>query len=270
MIRKITEIFLSLARQESFQMLQEKVVLIFEREANIATMLKLSVPVQEMEIVHATSSIDAFSFIRRKKPQLIITDIEALGPEALAKFCQTVQQVDSKVDFLVIAPDEDYTKNLTVDVDYIFRPVNVADLTEKIRSMLLGYSPPIPRERDRGLSGNIEDFGLSDIIQILSMGLKTAKVEIIRDEEKGILYLSHGKIVHASIRNLRGREAFFELMGWEEGSFTIIHGQQTTEVNVTSDTVHLLLDAAKILDERNAAKKQQAEKVFPSNKFHSE
>jgi response regulator RpfG family c-di-GMP phosphodiesterase len=259
---EVAERFLSLAPEESFQMLEKKVVLICEREANIATMVKLSVPVQEMEIVHATNSIDAFSCIRRMKPQLIITDIEALGPKALVKFYQTLQQVGSKTDFLVIAPDEDSITNLTVDVNYIFRPVNIADLTEKIRSILLGYSPPIPRERDKGLSGNIEDFCLSDIIQILSLGLKTAKVEIIRDQEKGILYLSHGKIVHASVRNLKGREAFFELMAWEEGGFTIIHGQQTTEVNVTSDTVHLLLEAAKILDERNAAKKQQGEKVL--------
>ncbi|HYA27027.1 MAG TPA: DUF4388 domain-containing protein, partial [Thermodesulfovibrionales bacterium] len=253
---------LSLAPEESFQMLDKKVVLICEREANIATMVKLSVPAQEMEIVHAANSIDAFSYIRRMKPQLIITDIEALGPKALAKFYQTIQQVGSNANFLVIAPDEDSIANLTVDVDYIFRPVNIADLTEKIRSMLLGYSAPIPKERDRGLSGNIEDFCLSDIIQILSLGLKTAKVEIRRDQEKGILYLSHGKIVHASLRNLKGREAFFELVGWEEGSFTIIHGQQTTEVNVTSDTVHLLLEAAKLLDERNAANKRQEEKVL--------
>jgi HD-GYP domain-containing protein (c-di-GMP phosphodiesterase class II) len=256
---EVAEIVLSLAPEEAFQMLEKKVVLICEHEANIATMVKLSVPVQEMEIVHVTNSIDAFSYIRRMKPQLVITDIEALGPKALVKFYQTIQQVDSKADFLVIAPDEDSIRNLTVDVDYIFRPVNIADLTEKIRSMLLGYSPPPPREKDRGLSGNIEDFGLSDIIQILSLGLKTAKVEIVRDQEKGILYLAHGKIVHASVRNLKGREAFFELMGWEKGGFTIIHGQQTTEVNVTSDTVHLLLEAARILDERNASKKKQGE-----------
>jgi HD-GYP domain-containing protein (c-di-GMP phosphodiesterase class II) len=259
---EVTEIFLSLAREESFQILQEKVVLIFEREANIATMLKLSVTVQEMAIVHVINSIDAFSYIRRIKPELVIADVEALGPEAMVKFYHAVQQIYSKANFLVIAPNEDYVTNMNIDVNYIFRPVNVTDLTEKIRSILLGYSPHIPRERNKGLSGNIEVFDLSDIIQILSLGLKTAKVEIIRNQRKGILYLSHGKIVHASVGNLIGREAFFELMGWDEGNFTIIHGQQTTEVNVTSDTVHLLLDAAKILDERKAAKKQKVEKSF--------
>jgi HD-GYP domain-containing protein (c-di-GMP phosphodiesterase class II) len=259
---EVTEIFLSLAREESFQTPKEKVVLIFEREANIATMLKLSVTVQEMELVHVTNSIDAFSYIRRMKPQLIITDVEALGPEALVKFYQAVQQIYSKADFLVVAPNEDYVTNMIIDVDYIFRPVNVENLTEKIRSMLLGYSPHTSRKRDIGLSGNIEDFDLSDIIQILSLGLKTAKVEIIRNYEKGTLYMLHGKIVHASVGNMIGREAFFELMDWDEGNFTIIHGQQTTEINVTSDTMHLLLDAAKIIDEKNTAKKQQAEKSF--------
>ncbi len=64
---EVAEKFLALALEESFQTLKEKVVLIFEREANISTMLKLSVTVQEMELVHATNSIDAFSYIRRMK-----------------------------------------------------------------------------------------------------------------------------------------------------------------------------------------------------------
>ncbi len=251
---EVSEIFLSLVREESFQALQKKVVLIFEREANIATMLKLSVTSQEMEIVHVTNSVDAFSYIRRMKPQLFITDVEALGPEALMKFYQAVQQIYSNVDFLVIAPNEEYITNMTIDVDYIFRPVTVVNITEKIRSILFGYSPHITRKKNEGLSGNIEDFDLSDIIQILSLGLKTAKVEIIGNHGKGTLCLSHGKIVHASVGNLTGREAFFELMGWDEGNFTIMYGQQTTEVTVTSDTVHLLLDAAQIIDERKAVK----------------
>ncbi len=196
------------------------------------------------------------------KPQLVITDIEALGPEALVKFYQAVKQIYSKAEFLVIAPDEDYVTNMTIDVDYIFRPINVANLMKKIGNKLLGYSPNIPQKKDIGLSGNIEDFDLSDIIQILSLGLKTAKVEIIGNYEKGTLYISNGKIVHAAVGNITGREAFFELMGWDEGNFTILHGQQTNEINVTSDTMHLLMDAAKFIDEKKATRKQQVEKDF--------
>jgi hypothetical protein len=55
--------------------------------------------------------------------------------------------------------------------------------------------------------------------------------------------------------------AFFELMGWEEGNFSIFYGQSTNEVNVTTDTMRLLLEASRIIDERKTVKEQQMEKL---------
>ncbi len=259
---EVTEMFLSIAQEEPMEMMQKKCILILEREANIATVMKLIIPFHEMEIVHVMNSIDAFAAIRDKEPRLIITDIEAIGPEAFVKFYQTLKQTFvSNAYFLIVAPDETYMRDFPMNIDYILKPVNIHKLTEKVRNM--SFESPLSSHQDKvpGLSGNIEDFDLSDIIQILSLGLKTAKVEIIRGKEKGILYLTRGDVVHTSVGSLRGPEAFFELMGWEEGNFSILHGQSTDEVNVTSDTMHLLLEAARMMDERKATEEQQMEKL---------
>ncbi|MDA8433968.1 MAG: DUF4388 domain-containing protein, partial [Nitrospiraceae bacterium] len=76
----------------------------------------------------------------------------------------------------------------------------------------------------------------------------------------GLLYLLRGKIVHASAGSLRGPDAFFQLIRWDHGSFAILHGQVTNEVNVTLDTMHLLIDACSVLDEKQAVKSPQMPK----------
>jgi len=258
---EVTAIFLSIVQEEPLEMMRKKCVLILEREATIASMMKLVIPFQEMEIVHVINSIDAFGTIRQKEPQLIIADIEALGPEAFVKFHQTLERTFApNAHFLIITPEESYMRDLPVNIDYILKPVDIEKLTEKVRSLTFDAPPPGHQDTASGLSGNIEDFDLSDIIQILGVGLKTAKIEIARGNEKGILYVVAGNVVYAAVGSLKGPEAFFELIGWKEGSFSIFHGQSPDEVNITSDTMSLLLEAASIKDKRNAVYEQHLEK----------
>lgn len=251
---EVVEIFLSVIQREPAETVRKKSVLVFEREPNISSMIKLSFPTDELEILHAEKSIEALGRIRQRNPQLIIADIEALGAEAFMKFYQTVQQAfESQASFLVITPSKDHMVKYHRNIDYILRPLNIDKLRSKIESMLFESPSPESQEGDKGLWGSIEDFCLSDIIQILSIGLKTARVNIYSGDESGVLFLAHGRIVHAAVGNLKGPDAFFEMMRWKEGSFSITHGQMTDELSVTSDTMHLLLEAAKIIDEKRSA-----------------
>jgi HD-GYP domain-containing protein (c-di-GMP phosphodiesterase class II) len=252
---EIVEVFLSFARQELRDVLQRKTIVVLEHEEHVATMLRLNIPVQEIDVIQAPDIVAAFDGVKHKKPHIIVIDIEALGLEALREFHQVVRKTfDSEAHFLVLAPTENDIQNLPPDIDLMVKPFHIDELVTKVRDML---SEPYSAIGNNvaGLIGRLEDFDLADIIQILNMGLKTAKVEISRGKEKGILYLERGKLVHATQGSLLGREAFFELMGWKEGSFSIVHGQRTNDVNVKSDTMWLVLEGTRIMDERNAGQK---------------
>ena len=251
---EVVEVFLSIIGKEPSETIPKKCILIFEREPNVAAMIKLSTTAEDIDVVHATSSIEAISRIRQKNPQLIVADIEALETETFIRFYNTIKQVSvgSNRRFLLIMPDKSHLHRFEGSIEYIIKPFNIEQITTKIKGLLFESLPVTLLEEVRGLSGNIEDFNIMDIIQILSLGLKTAKVEINRGAEKGALYLQRGKIMHASVGGLRGPEAFFELIRWEKGNFFIIHGQATDEVNVTMDTRHLLMEAYTALDEKKS------------------
>jgi len=250
---EITEVFLSLLDGETTEPDRKKSVIIFERDTDIAAMIKLSTTAEEMEVVHVTKSQDVMYAIRKERPQLIIADMEALEPAAFMKFyraaAQSAEAAGSR--FLLIARDKQQLKPFKRKVDYLIKPFRVDQLSEKIRCIVFEEHSSVPEE-SRGLTGDLEDFVLTDIIQILSLGMKTAKIEIERGEEKGTLYMLKGRIVYAGAAELRGRDAVVEMMGWEEGTFSIRHGRTQSEVNVTTDTMHLLLEAATVMDARAA------------------
>jgi HD-GYP domain-containing protein (c-di-GMP phosphodiesterase class II)/DNA-binding response OmpR family regulator len=252
---EVTEVFLSIIGEESAEKPLKKSVLIFERASNVPAMIKLSTTPENMEVTHVTNSVDVISSITQKKPHLMIADVEALEPDAFMKFYNAVAKpLDAAVSrFLLIIPDKEHLKRFDARVDYIIKPFSIDELLAKIRSLLFETPGPAIPKHARGITGGLADFSLPNIIQILSLGLKTAKVEISKGEERGTLYLRSGKIVYASTGDLRGRDAFFELIGWQEGNFHIMHGQVTDEVNITADTTHLLLEGATILDEKAAA-----------------
>ena len=258
---EVVEVFLSVIGEDASDTTLKKRILIFERELNVAAMVKLGAASNDIEVIHATSSIEAISRMRQKNPQVIIADTDALEAETFLRFYHTARQtVAADRHFLLLVPDKEFIKRFTDDVDYIVKPINMEQITGKVKGLLFESRIPAVQEEVKGLTGSVEDFNLTDIIQILSLGLKTAKVEITRDHEKGLLYLLRGKIVHASAGNLRGPEAFFELIRWDRGNFYILHGQVTNDINVTLDTMHLLIEACTILDDKQANKNPQMQK----------
>ncbi len=260
---EVVEVFLSAVTEEPADATTKRRILIFEREPNVAAMIKLGTTENGVEVIHATSSIEAISRIRQKNPQLIIADTDALEPETFMKFYNTALQTAASAprNFLFIVKDREFLTRFNGPVDYVVKPLNIDQITAKIKSLLYASVELPAQEEVKGLTGSLEDFNLTDIIQILSLGLKTARVEITRDEDKGTLYLLRGKIVHASVSSLRGPDAFFELIRWDKGNFFILHGQVTNDVNITLDTMHLLIEACTILDERQANRTPRLHKV---------
>jgi len=259
---EVVEVFLSVIGEEAAEPHAENSLLIFERENNIAAMVKLSSAAADITVIHAISSIEAISRIRQKEPKLIILDTEALEPETFMRFYHTARQsAPAASRFLMIISGREPARRFGNEVEYIARPLSIEQLTTAIRNLLLDTAPSVFTGEVHGLTGTLEDFNLIDIIQILSIGLKTAKVEITRGRETGMLFLLRGKIIYASAGSLRGTDAFFELIRWKKGFFYIMHGHATDEVNVTVDTMHLLMDACSGMDEKTATQQDSSKKT---------
>lgn len=252
---EIAEMFLSILK-EMPEAADRTSVLLIERSPNVASLLKLGVDTSKMDVISVANSFDALRQARLRKPDLIIIDVELFEIDTFASFFNRLRRVHPVQDkpFMLIIPDESYAKRFEgQDIHYLTKPLDMGLMVSAINRILAGKKvQPVSKEEAAGLAGSLEDFGLDDIIQILSLGLKTAKVEVVSGVQKGIIYTQGGKVVYAATGELTGKEAFGEMVGWSEGSFLIRHGQTTTKTNINMNTMQLLLESTKAKDIRSA------------------
>ncbi len=253
---EIVEKFLEIIGAEREQAFRKESVLVFEPEPNIAVMLKLSQAADELDVLHAGNSLEAINRLSMKDPQYVIVDIEPLDPETFLEFYNLSKQMPDTAGriFLLIIPEVGYLKffagNIENNVEYLLKPIGIGQLVSKIRGIPIGTERAAFGHYNSGLTGRIEEFSLTEIIRILNLGLKTARIDVKQDAKTGTLHLLRGQLVHASVRNLRGPDALRELMKWQEGIFCIVHGQVTNEVNITSGTMRLLMEASSLTGEQ--------------------
>lgn len=109
------------------------------------------------------------------------------------------------------------------------------------------------KEKSMGIEGNIKDFPLIDVLNLLSFGSKTG-VLIISGKKNdevltGEIYFQSGKIVDAICGNKKGEEAFYSIFLMSEGNFTF----KTQNINITPKIEksfdNLLLEAIRKADE---------------------
>jgi hypothetical protein len=135
--------------------------------------------------------------------------------------------------------------------DFIGKPVNVEFLMKKLRQFLVKPKPAAASSGGSG--GRLSDFGIVELIQTLSLGMKTVKLELKHDSQgSGALYLENGRIVHAATDSKQGEEAFYQLVTWVDGSFMILSGQSTKDKNVGVSNDFLILEALRRIDEAEA------------------
>lgn len=98
--------------------------------------------------------------------------------------------------------------------------------------------------------GSLAELPLPDILQLVAVSGKTGRFTIENERDTGLIHLSNGQIVHASLGAIEGEEAVYELAIWTEGDFVFSpeeksEGPQTISKSNTS----LLMEAARRIDE---------------------
>jgi hypothetical protein len=95
-----------------------------------------------------------------------------------------------------------------------------------------------------GLTGELEGFGLPELLQILAQGKKSGVLAIMGDASQGSLTLMSGRLVDVRAGETVGEDAFFSLLGNVAGRFSfsrITDEQVFTDGSTIDRTVDALL-----------------------------
>ena len=114
------------------------------------------------------------------------------------------------------------------------------------------------RKIRRGITGDLENLGLPEIVQTLVMGMKTACVTLRSKRRTGRIWFENGEAKHAEAPGLEGEGAFFEMVGWDKGEFVIEHGLTCDEASLAADAMYLLMEGLRLIDEARDSEAQAA------------
>jgi hypothetical protein len=106
-----------------------------------------------------------------------------------------------------------------------------------------------PRRVRRGITGDLQNLGLDEIVQTLMLGMKTACITLRSGGNEGRIWFDRGNVTHAETGDRKGEDAFYQMVAWNEGEFVIEHGVRSEDTSLTHDAMYLLMEGLRLLDE---------------------
>lgn len=102
--------------------------------------------------------------------------------------------------------------------------------------------------------GSLRGMCVAELVQSLQLGRKSVQLDVLpRGRAPGVLGLRDGRLVHASVGDICGEDAFFILATARRGRFSMRFGAPDLPHNLDRAVEWLLLEAARRDDERAVA-----------------
>jgi CheY-like chemotaxis protein len=100
-----------------------------------------------------------------------------------------------------------------------------------------------------GFSGAISVQTLPDIVQLYALSCATGSLHIKHHSDEGQVWFEQGAIVHAATGEQVGDDAFYEIMMWSGGDFSMRAGARAPARSVRSNWQELLMESCRRIDE---------------------
>ncbi len=125
--------------------------------------------------------------------------------------------------------------------DYLKKPFILEDLAKKIIDIL----------KTEAQGGVLRGTSPGTFLQLVEMEQKTCSIRLTHEKSnsQGVLFFLEGELLDARLNELRGREAAYQILAWEEANMAIQESCPLTENKVQADLQAVLLEAMRLKDD---------------------
>lgn len=216
------------------------------------------------ELITVNSAPEALEVLSQLPIELVISDVRMPEMSGLDLLMQIKENyAGTKVIIMTAYGSSEVQEeaNRRGCLRYIEKPFEIQDLRQLILNTV---------EEKKGFDGKLSDFQLSDLIQMNCLGRLTNAIFVKNDEQEGIIYFEDGNIIHTEVEHLNGEEAFYEILSWQGGNFSIKKGVKAPEETIVKGWQSLLLEGLRRADEqRNPAIQEELKVKEKQNRIHS-
>ena len=241
-------------------------ILIADAQAEFRKPLKMRLLNDGCDILEAEDYETALGMMLKESPDLVLLDLDA-DQAAAFQLLEEIRQDESlrRLPLALLSRSSDRILKIRalrqgVD-DFLGKDSDLDELAARVENILTREAvrrESSPQPVRRGITGDLENLGLPEIIQTLVMGMKTACVTLRRDGVVGRIWLDNGAARHADAGELEGDPAFFEMVRWDSGEFLIEHGVRCKHNTLTHDAMYLLMEGLRMIDESKDSGAQAA------------
>jgi response regulator RpfG family c-di-GMP phosphodiesterase len=263
---EVVEVFSSVVNRKFFYrgMGPKPMIMMVGNEIDYLTLIKLRLVNDGFDVLAYDNAKDLLENIEKSMPDLIIADTiipDMSGVEMFRKVRDLPPPFGETPVIFVSGQDDPESKIEVLHLgaeDFLVRPVDFSVLAARIRNIIRrdtkwrkGSAGAIA---STGVIGDLKNLGIPEIVQTLHLGLKTACVSIKGPIGEGRIFFENGRIRHAELGSTSGEAAFYEMLRWQEGPFTIAHGQTTKLRTIEMDEMQLMMEGLRRIDEETKEK----------------
>ncbi len=220
-------------------------------------MLEVSLRKSGFSVTTAIHATDARDKLKHATPDLIITDTKLPGDENGFDFVANLksQPETASIPIIFLSSEnrlEQKVTGLELGVeDYLTKPIYIKEVLTRVRVLLDKREKQTleRRERSSSFAGLLGDMGLVDLMQTVEIGRKTGRLFIETRSQKGQVSFREGKVTDARCGRLTGERAFYRMLVWNEGVFSMEFGAHDEADVIELSTQGLLMEGMRRVDE---------------------
>ncbi len=183
------------------------------------------------DVIHAKDGSHGLRILESQKPDLLLLDVQMPVMDGF-KTLELIREKPAFKDVPVLlltslAREKLKIKGLELGADdYITKPFNKAELLARVNAALRRV---VRTRRTEGvMEGNLSDLGLSDLLQSMELGSKTASIYL--KEIDGDIFIENGMLLHVRQGFFTGDHALTRVFLLEKGSFSVRFNDLPTNI----------------------------------------
>jgi DNA-binding response OmpR family regulator len=203
------------------------------------------------EVLHAKNGTQGLTLLEEKKPDLILLDVRMPGMDGF----QVIQKIKANrstqsipVVFMTSMDTQEFiNRGLELGADdFIVVPYDRGEMLARISAILRRSVQN--RKIEGAMEGDLSELGISDLLQSLAFGLKTAVVHM-KDMDADIM-VKDGNLLHVRQGAFTGQTAMLRIFLLEKGYFTVRFNEIPPDISGPGDPLEaVLMNVANDVDE---------------------
>jgi DNA-binding response OmpR family regulator len=239
-------------------------VLVADDDAWILRMVATVLEKRGYSVETAVDGEDALERALARTPDLLITDVMMPKMDGWA----LVRQLRSHTELAMLpvifltalSSEDDRIRGFRLGADdYVTKPFRFEELDLRVAKTLRRTQATLQETRDQlggtGLRGDLSQVGLSSLLILIELERKTGLLQLrAPNGPSAQVLVREGKVVHARLEESEepvDAECIYYLLTWGAGEFEFIACLVEGVDRVNVSTTHLLMEAARLIDEQH-------------------